>query len=127
MQETNSYKSLRPLPPPPQHPVDAEVYPHVSVLQWREAQFNLLFCLLAVYFCFVLCAALTSHFIPSQKPQVFTENGYFIFDVFILLKQIGEMSWKRISKIKTHMYDIKLRSWSQKCYTYGDLNIFLKN
>jgi len=99
-------------------PVDAEVYPHVSLLRWREAQFNLLFCLLAVYFCFALCAALTCHFIPSEKPQVFTENGCFIFDVFILLKQIGEMGWKLISKIKTHMYDIKLRSWSQKCYIY---------
>jgi hypothetical protein len=36
------------------------------------------------------------------------------------------MGWKLISKIETHMYDIKLRSWSQKCYTYRDLNIFYK-
>ena len=36
---------------------------HTSRLRWREAQFNLLFCLLAVYCCFVLCVALTCHFI----------------------------------------------------------------
>jgi hypothetical protein len=64
---------------------------HTSLLRWREAQFNLLFCLLAVYFCFALCAALTCHFVLSEKSQVFTEKDYFIFDVSILLKQIGEM------------------------------------
>jgi hypothetical protein len=55
---------------------------HTSLLRWREAQFNLLFCLLAVYCCFVLCAALTCHFIPGEKPQVFIENGFFLFSMF---------------------------------------------
>jgi hypothetical protein len=79
-----------PPPPPPTTQLMLKSI-HTSLLRWREAQFNLLFCLLAVYFSFALCAALTCHFIPRKKPQICTENGCFIFDVSILLKQRGEV------------------------------------
>jgi hypothetical protein len=85
---------LPPSTPPPHQLMLKSI--HTSLLRWREAQFNLLFCLLAVYFCFALCAALTCHFIPSEKPQVFTENGFFYFRRFNLVET------NRRDGLKTH-------------------------
>jgi len=55
---------------------------HTSLLRWREAQFNLLFCLLAVYCCFVLCVALTCHFITRWKTASIYWEQIFLFSTF---------------------------------------------